>query len=503
MSRINIRRNSINAKIMAGILLVFTLGIIFIYGFTSRRIEKNYISQIEEDLIDIHKNVQFYTRQALIINEENNDEAGFKRVVGDIINELQTMSTNKYIAYDLEGSIISQNNEEGALHSYKEDLNRAIDGEMAFTLIKQGRDKLSSNFSTPVFIEGNKIGIIRLNKDYSKDRAEGNAISMNLLLVILIVFIMAYFILTKLLKHLLSPALSLANHSTMVTAGMEDNRFMNGTIPNLEVRKSNDEIGELINNYNHMLDKINEQFELIRQDRNSIIELYNHKQDFYNNVTHELKTPLTTIKGYAEIINNNGFNDKEFFNKGMNHIMDESERLHNMVIQLLEMAQFSERRIFQRINLSLIIKSVVDGMSLKAKRYGNTFELDLEDNIPIMGDEDKVKELIINILDNAIKYGKENTKIIIKGYKDGTNIKVSITNEGRGLTEEEQEAVFTPFYRIDKQRSRESGSAGLGLSICKKIVEGHDGYITIESEVDKETTFLVVFPILKEEGLRI
>lgn len=492
------KKLNFNKKIIFILLLVFIVGITVSNFIISAVIEKNYVKKIEEDLISDKKNIEFYTKQFLMMNDKNNTELGFTMVANDIIKQLNSINNHKYIAYNLKGEVISKEIEDEFLNTYRDDLIKAVNGESTYTLINKDRDELFINFSTPVFVDGNQVGILRFNKDYSFFRKQGNEISLNVFIVISITFLFIYFILSTLLKHLISPVMDLSNHSTIVTRGIEEDKYKGGEIPYLYVNKSNDEIGRLIDNYNQMLIKINEQLTLIRDDRNSILKLYNHKKDFYDNVTHELKTPLTTIKGYAEIIKNNGFKDKDFFDKGIEHITGESERLHKMVVQLLEMAQKDEDMKLEILDVSLILKSVVEGMRLKANRYGNTINLNVEKFLYINGNEDKIKELVINLLDNAIKYGRENTEIVLKAYKDGTNIQLEVTNEGIGLREEEQEAIFTPFYRINKKNSsRELGSTGLGLSICQKIVKDHRGYMTVNSVVEKVTTFKVAFPIEK------
>lgn len=501
MLKTKFKNLSINKKIILILLVVFIVGSILSNAIISAIIEKNNIKKIEVDLKEDKKNIEsytkLYTREYLLENSVMDKKNQFNEVANYIIEELNNINKSKYIAYNLNGDIISDRLESEFLSYNREDLYKAIKGETAFTLIERERDELYANFSTPVVIDEEEVGIIRLNKDYSFYRIEGNQIRFNVLLVTSLIFILTAIILSRLLKYIISPVINLASHSNIVRKVLEEEKYSDGKIPYLNIRKSNDEIGNLIDNYNKMLHEINEQIMLIEDDRNNILKLYKHKQDFYNNITHELKTPLTTIKGYAEIIRNNGFKDKVFFDKGIKHITDESERLHKMVVQLLEMAQH-EDVIKKPINLSLAIESSVGGMQLKAKRYGNIINLGLENSLYIIGNRDKIKELIINLLDNAIKYGVENTEIKFDAYKNGTNIELRITNKGKGLTKEEEESIFTPFYRADKSHSRESGSSGLGLSICEDIVKDHSGYITVNSIVDEETTFIVTFPYLKE-----
>lgn len=492
---------SINRKIIIILLIVFIIGSILSNAIISAIFEKNNIKKIEADLKEDKKNIelyaQFYTREYELESGVIDKSNQFNEVAKHIVEELNKINNTQYIAYDLKGDIISNGIESETLSKYRDDLYKAIKGIDSFILIEKGRNQLYANFSQPIIIDNEEIGIIRLNKDYSFYRIEGNHVKFNVIIVTSLVFIFTAIIVSKLIKYIISPVIKLSLHSSIVREEMEGDKYSEGRIPYLEISKSNDEVGNLIDNYNKMLHEINEQIILIKNDRNNILKLYNYKQDFYNNITHELKTPLTTIKGYAEIINKNGFKDKDFFNKGIKHITNESERLHKMVIQLLEMAH-NENIIKKPINLSLVCEGTIEGMQLKAKRYGNIINFNTENSLYIMANEDKIKELIINMIDNAIKYGVENESIEFEAYKNGTNVELKITNKGKGLTKEDQENIFLPFYRADKGHYRESGSAGLGLSICESIVKEHGGYISVNSILDEETTFTVTFPYIKK-----
>ncbi|MDO7206304.1 HAMP domain-containing sensor histidine kinase [Paraclostridium bifermentans] len=129
----------------------------------------------------------------------------------------------------------------------------------------------------------------------------------------------------------------------------------------------------------------------------------------FDNVTHELKTPMTTIIGYSEIIKDNQFTDEEFFNKGINRIISEANRLNRMIVQLLDISKNSNKNFdyeLKKIDLSKIIVSMCEDMTHKAKKYNMSININVGKNIKIIANEDKIKEIIINLLDNAIKYGK-------------------------------------------------------------------------------------------------
>ena len=210
---------------------------------------------------------------------------------------------------------------------------------------------------------------------------------------------------------------------------------------------------------------------------------------------HELKTPLTTISGYAQLMEENGLGDEELFYNGMEHILQESTRLHRMVVQLLEMQDKDRYVRMESLNITDTLRNVVDSMQMKARRYENALVLD-GDGVPhtVRGREDRIRQVLINLIDNAIKYGKPGKEIWIRITEHKEMVQIAVANQGKGMSPEELKHIFEPFYRADKERSREMGSSGLGLAISKKIMEDHGGSIQVKSEPDGYTVFMVSFP---------
>ena len=216
---------------------------------------------------------------------------------------------------------------------------------------------------------------------------------------------------------------------------------------------------------------------------------------FFDNVTHELKTPLTTILGYAEVIQENGFNtDKEFFEKGISHIINESERLRRMVIDLLELSQVQNEDTetnFISLDLSKLLQGTCEEMQMKANRYNIEIKSNIDMGMQVIGDSDKLKQVFINAIDNSIKYGFENSLIkVIAENKTGT-ITITIEDVGQGIPENKLQNIFQPFYRADGLRPKEKGSKGLGLAISKAIIEKHGGSISIESKLNVGTKVII------------
>ena len=145
--------------------------------------------------------------------------------------------------------------------------------------------------------------------------------------------------------------------------------------------------------------------------------------------------------------------------------------------------------------------SVAQALDIKAKRYEMWIETQLPEPLPVWGVADRLRQVLINLVDNAIKYGESRTPILLKGTVIKGYVVLAVRNRGKGLNPEEQERIFEPFYRVDKTYSREQGSSGLGLSICRKIMEEHEGKIYVRSSPGAHTVFYIRLKAAQESAL--
>ena len=342
---------------------------------------------------------------------------------------------------------------------------------------------------------GQKIGIISYFLDYHEMFEREWTILKEIVRITVLAFAVIYLVVWVMIRRMVSPIRLLGRTSSDISSHLKDGQFDSEALGKLKVNERKDEIGELSRNYTQMLKVTKEQFEKIQEDRDHILALWSSRQEFYNNVTHELKTPLTTISGYAQLMEENGLGDEELFYNGMEHILQESTRLHRMVVQLLEMQDKDRYLRMEPLDIADTLRNVVDAMRMKARRYENTLVLE-GDAIPclVRGREDRIRQVLINLIDNAIKYGKPGKEIWIRLTRRKNQIQIAVANQGKGIEADEAAHIFEPFYRVDKERSREMGSSGLGLAISRKIMEEHGGTIQVKSEPDGYTIFMVSFP---------
>lgn len=218
------------------------------------------------------------------------------------------------------------------------------------------------------------------------------------------------------------------------------------------------------------------------------------RQQFTANVSHELKTPLTSVSGYAELIRDGmaeGDNIKRFAGK----IYDESQRMINLVGDIIKLSQFDEKDIhvkIEKIHLLSLCATVIAGLEQLAEKHNVKIELS-GDDVAINGAELIVEEIIHNLVKNAIKYNKDGgkVKISVKQCLDG--IELSVKDTGIGIPEEDIDHIFERFYRVDKSHSKDIGGTGLGLSIVKHGAMFHNASLFVESELGTGTSIRVLF----------
>lgn len=232
----------------------------------------------------------------------------------------------------------------------------------------------------------------------------------------------------------------------------------------------------------------------IRAQHEDILKASKMRQDFTANVSHELKTPLTAISGYAELMEN-GMTDEKQVQHFSKQIRQNSGRLLTLINDIIKLSELDSREelvSLETVELSSLTKKCVDTLQVNAEKHDVQLTFEGE-NCKICANVDMMEELIINLCDNAIRYNYKNGSVIVRVKKDGENVILSVKDTGIGISKEHQERIFERFYRVDKSRSKETGGTGLGLAIVKHIVALHDAKIEVNSEVGKGSEISVIF----------
>ncbi len=223
------------------------------------------------------------------------------------------------------------------------------------------------------------------------------------------------------------------------------------------------------------------------------------QRNFVANVSHDLKTPLTSIRGFAQALKEGVAADPQMQKRAAEVIYDEAERMHRLVTQLLELAKLDAGQLplaREDVNLSNLLARLVDSVRLRAEQAGIHLETAIAPDLYVVGDPDRLAQVFSNLLDNALTYTPHGGTVRVEARVatgDGEWVVVDVTDTGPGIPEEDQPYVFERFYRVDKARSRGQGS-GLGLAIVKELVDAHQGRVSVQSVEGLGTRFTVRLP---------
>jgi len=243
---------------------------------------------------------------------------------------------------------------------------------------------------------------------------------------------------------------------------------------------------------------------VVIQDITEHVKLDNMRKEFVANVSHELKTPITSIIGYAETIQEMKEDEEEDKNKFLNVIVSEANRMSVLVSDLLTLSKHDTNEVVNKeeFDLTQVVKKVYDNLILEAKKKNQNLECFVTANVPnVYADKFGIERVVINILSNSIKYTPENGSIKVYVGFVYNDAYIKVIDNGIGIPEEDLERIFERFYRVDKARTRESGGTGLGLAIAKEILEKNDSTIDIKSEMDKGTEVVIKIPTVQERDL--
>ena len=243
------------------------------------------------------------------------------------------------------------------------------------------------------------------------------------------------------------------------------------------------EFQRLAQTFNGMLDRLQQVFESQRR--------------FVADAAHELKTPLTAMKGNFEVILQRTRSAEEYRETIISNLA-EVDRLTVMTKSLLTLAQFAGDRpplMLQNLDLSPLMEEVVSELSVLAQDSGITLQADCPPVPSVMGDASQLKQALINLLDNALRYTPSGGTIRTRVRSQDSSVTLSVEDTGSGIAPKHMPHIFERFYRVEEARDRQSGGTGLGLAIVKEIVEAHGGHIAAQSQVGKGTTFTITLPL--------
>ena len=476
-------------------ILLLSIGILNNYGLTWYY-QNEKVSEIHEAYLKLDNEVKKLSEDGqTVIGESEDSESVVNERVSNIILDysnkhnitiaLVDSMTNKAIySSQREGDMFLDRIQEGFIGNKnikKKDILYKSDN---YTIILHNTQQNSS------FIEGfgycsDNQTIVIMSTPVAGLKESVDISNKFLIYVAVIGFIITVIITFLITKMITSPILQLAEISNKMGKLDFTARYMG---------KRSDEIQTLGQNMNYMSDrlkkaisKLQEANEVLKEDIKRKEAIDEMRKDFIANVSHELKTPIALIQGYAEGLNEGLCEDEESRKYYTEVIMDESEKMNKMVKQLLTLSSLESGNSIlhkENFNMTSLTDGVLSSISILIGEKNVTVDFDTSRDVFLYADEFKIEEVVTNYISNAIHHVNDNGTIKIDVSEDESNVYFSVYNTGNQIPEKDLANVWEKFFKVDKAHSRSYGGSGIGLSIVKAIIEAHGGEVKVANKSD-------------------
>ncbi len=482
---------SIKRKFTIFIILLLIFNLLIISTLTLRGIEDNQRVSYETFLKDNSKTANLFIRQKFYLSKYENFEYFYIDSARELSIELGSLLNINTILYDKNGKLIGSSDKViNDKNEYTEIIMKALDNNIVYQQIGD-----TIVYAAPVYDFNDQIGVLKIEYNVKKQRVFYEDIKELFIKVGIVSIIIALLAASLYFWCFVKKIIQLKKSVKFVEDGNYDA---------VSIINTNDELGELSKGIVAMSNKIQDNIEEINIEKSKLQaaleklqKLEKKQKEFIGNITHEFKTPITVIKAQLDLITL--YDDDEDMVDRSKEIADkELKRLDNMIENILylsSMEKYDFELKKERIDSQVLLTEIIERMSGKASKFGIQIIYDIIP-VEIYIDRDSFMQIFINLIDNAIKYNKNNGKIIIKSYiKDEKNI-IEIEDTGIGIPDEHKSRIFEPFYTVDKNRSKNFSGTGLGLSLVYKLLKKQDSDIKVKDSI-KGTIFQVSIPLYK------
>lgn len=409
---------------------------------------------------------------------------------GEVLADSENNARNIYSGHILKDSKLNMNNTINTPKYSKEYYNKLVNNSgllKGYQIIKNSSGEKFMIQFVKVGSPNDSIGLIQLSTTLSPMNKILRTSILIFVIFSLIVLVISWFLVKGITLKSLKPLNSVTDTIEKINA------------EKLHIRIPEDtnqlEINRLAASFNGMLEKIETSFK-------KETEIKDKMKKFVSDASHELKTPITSIHGFAEVLIMGAAKDEKQLLSSLKAIMNESDRLNRLINSLLLLSKIDQNYEppMAKENLSQIIIDIKPQLEIMASK--RKLELNIENDIFIYANKDQIKQVILNLMQNSVRYSSEDSgiiKISLNFMQNGKNkyAKFSIEDNGIGISDENMSSIFDRFYRVNSHRSREQGGYGLGLSIVKSIIDSHEGEISVISNIGKGTNFTILFKILE------
>ncbi|HEX9061683.1 MAG TPA: HAMP domain-containing sensor histidine kinase [Clostridia bacterium] len=480
-------RISIRIKHSIFLAMLLSLTVFVLSVLVLDEIKKEHMIEYEDILASYGKTANLYINELYFSKGENSYQQFLNYNGAELASHINKLINKQVVIYDINGNKMGTTLSITSNADVIDVLPYAAKGKAAY--------KVEGNmlyYLTPLFIRSEQVGVIQFSYSIKPYEDSYNKTRSTFIVVGVLVLILSFLVATLYFNSFTNGILKLKAISDRIKNG-------NYSVP---VLKRRDELGDLSEGIYYMSCQIHNNIESMNEEQKKLslaveklTKLEKEQKRFIGNISHEFKTPLTSIRAYIDLVSM--YPDDSILLEQAKDVIDkETSRLGNMVdkvLKLSELEKYDFEQDVKRIEISELIEAISNNMKGRMERFGISLEMKLE-RVYILADKENITHILVNVLDNAIKYNLDQGKISVKCFNQGNFAHIEVENTGAYIQEEEREKVFEPFYRIDKNRSRQTGGTGLGLALVKELVIKQRGTISVKDSDTEKTVFLIIFP---------
>ena len=460
---------SLYSKFVLGYLVFGLLGFVFIATFSSR-MTRDYLIQSRADTL--------YDEACLIASSYSGMYQGQQQDLSDASPQLRAVAQflgAEIMVVNRQGSIIVDSTGNSRVHTVIDNFDPTAIGNRSYSIGRYNGLFKTDMFSVSAPITGNynTYGYVLIHLPMSQLKDAQNGVLNILYITSLLIFALSLIILLVFTKTVYLPLRKITVGANEYAAG------------NLEYRidvNTHDEMGYLANTLNYMSDELNKMEE--------------YQKNFIANVSHDFRSPLTSIKGYLEAILD-GTIPPEMYEKYLSRVISETERLHKLTESMLTLNSLDNKGYLSRSNFDInrVIKDTAASFEGTCDSKNIVFDLTFSDNIQMVyADLGKIQQVLYNLIDNAIKFSHHNSTIYIQANSRYEKIFISVKDTGIGIPRDSLKKIWERFYKTDLSRGKDKRGTGLGLSIVKEIIQAHGENIDVVSTEGVGTEFIFSLP---------
>ncbi|AVQ47635.1 sensor histidine kinase [Clostridium botulinum] len=459
----------IRYKFITGLIFILIVSMVVMNVAITNVLNSNMENGINNFLKQVMNSTHEYIKYTIVTNSTKDKKEALVEEGNYIIKHISLNYECKCDIRDINYKLIEGNVPEEFRSITKKSKKIVMDGKAVVDL-KYKNNGVDAMLTYPIYIDNKYMGIVSIVKNYDTEyRNYKNTINI-INIIELGTFIVIFIFLFLRTNKITGPITELTDAIKKLGYGDYDIYI---------AEHGKDEVAILAREFINMRDKIKEQIETIESEKNKVYKLEQGRKEFFNSVTHELKTPLTAISGYAELLLTGMVQDEEFDKRAIERIYSESDRLHNLVLELIDVSKgmcVIEEEL-KYIDIKELIIQCCNDMNIKANKYSLKIIQNINEGT-VKAQQDKIRQVLINIIDNAIKYSYEGNEIYVNSYILDNKYIIEVINNSNPIPDEIFNNIFEPFI---KSNNDNKDSRGLGLYLCNEIIKEHNGEITIEN----------------------